>query len=87
MFNFLITPYLIDIAYIFGVFFPFLVIYYFWDKLKIIFNKEYKYKLKIILFIVFMIFFYEMMLRVFFEFIIVYFNMYEELKKIVMKLN
>jgi len=86
MFHFLITPYLINIAYILGVIFPFFLIYYFYDYLKFIVTKKYKYKFKIILGIVFMILMYEVMLRIFFEFIIVYFNMYDELKAINNKL-
>jgi len=82
MFNFLITPYLINIAYILGFIFPFFLIYYFYDNIKFIITKKYKYKLKIILGIIFIIIMYEIMLRIFFEFIIVYFNMYEELKLI-----
>jgi len=82
MFNILITPYLISIAYIMGSFFPFFLLYYFWDQLKFIFTKHYKYKIKIIIGIIFILFFYEIIIRIFFEFIIVYFNMYEELKKI-----
>jgi len=81
MFKFLITPYLIDIAYILGVIFPFYIIYFFWDKIKYLFKIR-----KILIGIIFVILMYEIMLRVFFEFLIVYFNMYEELKLIGEKL-
>ena len=86
MFKFLITPYLVDIAYILGSLFPFFLIYYFYDKIHFIFTKEYKYKVKFLLLLAISIIMYEIMLRVFFEFIIVYFNMYEELQKIGEKL-
>jgi len=77
MFKFLITPYLIDIFYILGVIFPFYLIYCFYDKIQFLFKMK-----KLIFVIIFMIIIYEIMLRVFCEFIIVYFNMYEELAKI-----
>jgi len=86
MFEFLITPYLINIAYILGFIFPFFMIYYFWDKIKYLITKDYKYKFKIIFAIIFIILFYEIMLRVFFEFIVVYFNIYNELQIIEKKL-
>ena len=77
MFRFLITPYLIDIAYIIGVIFPFYIIYLFYYKIKYLLKIK-----KVLIGIVLVIFMYEIMLRVFFEFIIVYFSIYEELKEI-----
>lgn len=82
MFNFLITPYLIDIFYILGAFAPFYFLIRFYDYIKTIFTKHYKYKKEIIFAIILLIISYELALRIFCEFIIVYFNMYEELKNI-----
>ena len=81
MFEFLITPYIISIAYIIGVLFPFYLIYIFYDKIQFIFKVK-----KLLIGIILVIILYEIMLRVLFEFMIVYFNMYEELQKIGEKL-
>ena len=81
MFHFLITPYLLNIAYILGMIFPFYIIYIFYDKIQFMFKVR-----KLLIAIILSIIMYEIMLRVFFEFIIVYFNMYEELQKIGEKL-
>ena len=81
MFKFLITPYLINIAYILGFILPFYLIYIFYDKIQFIFKVK-----KLLIGVILIIIMYEIMLRVFFEFMIVYFNIYEELQKIGEKL-
>ena len=85
MFKFLITPYIINIAYVLGIIFPFFLIYYFYYDIKNFINTS-SNKFKTIMAIIFIVFLYEIMLRIFFEFIIVYFNMYHELKTINNKL-
>ncbi len=82
MFHFLITPYLLDIFYVLGALTPFYFIIRFYGYIKSIITKNYKYKKEIIFAIILVLIGYELALRIFCEFIIVYFNMYDELKNI-----
>ena len=82
MFNFLITPYLLDIFYIIGALMPFYFLICFYGYIKTALMKYYKYKKELIFVIILLLVGYEIALRIFCEFIIVYFNMYEELKDI-----
>jgi len=77
MFEFLVTPYIINIAYILGFIFPFYLIYIFYDKIQFVFKNK-----KLLLGFILVIILYEIMLRIFFEFMIVYFHMFNELKEI-----